>query len=107
MRIVQEFYCHGCDGYFRVTLNMSLDIRVLMECPKCQRQHERHITNGVIKDCSKNRTTTVVVIPMPSTYSKTAVLGASEKLMRDGNVLRDPSRDLINDRWNELYGDRV
>ncbi len=107
MRVVQEFYCSGCNGYFRVTLNMELDIRVLMECPQCQRRHERHIENGVIKDRFKESKTTLVVIPMPSTYSKTAVLGASKQFMRDGCVLGDPSRDLINERWNELYGDRV
>lgn len=107
MRVVQEFYCSGCDGYFRVTLDMAVNLRVLMECPKCNRQHERDISGGQIKDCSKYNKTTTIVVSMPSTYSKTPVLGRSKPYMRDGCVVHDHKRDLINDRWNELYGDRV
>jgi hypothetical protein len=107
VRVVQEFYCNKCNGYFRVTLNMALNIRVLLECPECHRQHERDIKDGVIREVSKEFKTKDIVIATRSTYSKTPVLVASKPGMRNGCVVGDPNRDLINDRWNEIYGDRV
>ena len=112
MRIVQEFYCSGnpgsaCPGYFRVTLNLAINARVLIECPQCKRQHERDIHNGQIQDCTKQQQTTIIITAMPSTWSKTPALHHSQRHMRHGAILTDPTRDLIDDRWAELYGDRI
>ncbi len=54
-KIWQEFYCQGCGGYFRVKLNMSLNLFVKVVCPgprdaPCGRQHQRVIENGEIKE---------------------------------------------------------
>ncbi len=86
---------------------MALNAIVKVECPKCGRQHERAIENGQIKDVAKYDKTTIVVVSMPSTYSKTAVLGRSKPLMRDGCVVQDPSRDFVNDRCQGVLVHRV
>ncbi len=108
MRVVQEFYCHHCDGYFRASLNMALNLEVMLKCPNCGEKHDRCIKDGkILERQSRNGNPVNELIVMPSTYSKTAVLGRSKRNMRDGCVVQDPSRDFVNDRWKELYGDRV
>jgi hypothetical protein len=110
MKVVQEFFCNDCDGYSRITLDKAINMSVKIECPNCGRQHERHIENGLIYDKtmkSANWNIASIIIPMKSTYSKTAVLKKSQFGMRDGLPLGDPAKDLIQERWNEIYGDRI
>ena len=45
-----EFYCHHCNGYITVGLDMSLNGNHVVKCPKCQHKHYRVIKDGVITD---------------------------------------------------------
>jgi hypothetical protein len=107
MRVIQEFFCNKCFGYFRATLNMALNINVKIECPNCHAQHQRMIKDGLIYDNGKVGEAIHIIIPMKSTYTKEAVLKKSHPNMRDGMPFGDPSKDLINESWNERYGDKV
>jgi hypothetical protein len=71
--VVQEFFCSQCRGYFRVTLNMALNLRIIVQCPKCGRQHERTIEDGQIKDVAKNHEITDVLLSVPSSWSERPV----------------------------------
>jgi hypothetical protein len=109
MRVVQEFYCNDCDGYFRVTLNMALEMDIKLECPNCGHHHDRSIKGGLVyeKALGLKHQSEHVIVPVKSTYSKTPALTKSYKDMRSGVVIDDPKRDLVKERWNEIYGDRV
>ena len=108
MRVTQEFYCNECDGYFRVTLNMELNINVKVHCPNCDHQHCRHIVNGVLFDQHQQLYTNFEELhPQKSSYTKTPIHVHSKKNMRNGMAISDPSRDIINDRYFELYGNKV
>jgi hypothetical protein len=107
--VTQEFYCNDCDGYFRVPLNMALNIDVLMTCPNCGRKHERSIEKGVLFErWGSGDRKYVEEIAVPKTaYSKKPIHKLSRQHMRGGVVIADPSRDLIEDRWREIYGGRI
>jgi hypothetical protein len=107
MKIIQEFYCNECVGYFRVTLDVGFNRLVGVECPNCGHQHEREIKDGIIYENHKTGSFHEILMPMKSTYSKTAALRKSEKGMRNGLPLGDPEKDLIQERWNEIFGDRI
>ena len=38
-RILQEFYCNDCDGFFLANLCIALNVRVEVVCPNCGRKH--------------------------------------------------------------------
>lgn len=48
MKRMTEFYCHDCDGYIRVRLDMSLNGNHVVKCPKCGHEHCRVIKNGKV-----------------------------------------------------------
>jgi hypothetical protein len=48
MKEVNEFYCHACNGYFRVELEMGLNGNHVVECPNCGHEHCRVIEGGRI-----------------------------------------------------------
>lgn len=119
-RVWQEFYCNDCNGYFRVRLNMSLNIRVKMKCPNCGREHPRCIVNGLIKEYApeiSSSYTEEIIVPK-SAYSKepkhTKMLIGHKTGQgnpgepRDGvefksqdDIVRD---QIMRERWVELYG---
>lgn len=53
-RIAQEIFCTksggGCGGFFVVRLNIEINHRVKMICPKCQHEHLRSIIDGVMHE---------------------------------------------------------
>lgn len=87
-RVLQEFYCNDCDGYIHLHIAAGVNKNVVICCPnpKCDRKHPRKIVNGKIKDNSRSDgPNTEEVMPMPSSYSKTPILGA-KKHDREGKV---------------------
>lgn len=82
-KLWQEFYCQGCGGYFRVKLNIALNMFVDMHCPgkkedgtKCNRKHRRVIEDGRIKERfsdgrdRKSQSPTEEICPTIADYSK-------------------------------------
>ena len=122
-KIWQEFYCGECQGYFRVKLNIALNIGVEMVCPKCGHKHHRYIKNGVIYENGRDTNTPKEEICPPlSAYSKEpltekmAAATAKWNARRDGVKIegegdlnrRNPiADDMIKERWFELYGVNV
>lgn len=115
MKIWQEFYCNNCDGWFRVRLNMALNMSVKMICPNCQHEHHRHIDNGQIKDNGHSTTIKEEICPPKSAYSKEPLTAKAKKHARDGIKIeqesdlnkRNPVADaMIKERWFEIYGGR-
>ena len=120
MKIWQEFFCGECTGYFRVRLNMALNMGVEMVCPKCNHKHHRFIKNGVIFENGRDSNSAKEEICPPiSAYSKepfTAKMrdkSSQYRAGRDGAVIekesdlnqRNPMADaLIKERWFEIYG---
>lgn len=47
-RVMQEFYCGECVGYFFIYLNMALNHEVLICCPNCKHEHRRVIKDGSV-----------------------------------------------------------
>lgn len=107
-RVVQEFYCNECDGYFRVALNMALNINVRVKCPECGHLHDRNVKNGVLFDGHVQVNKFMdELCPVQSAYSKDPLHKRSVKHMRVGMVIEDHTRDIIEERWREIYGDRI
>ena len=106
-RVTQEFYCNDCQGYFRAKLNMAINMKVLVCCPNCCRQHPRWIENGEIKD-NYSRTmsgnpTDEIIIPM-SAYSKKPKF-ETKPYTRDGNVIETKARDpFLRSLWEGIFG---
>jgi hypothetical protein len=81
-RVYQEFYCNDCDGYFGVKLNMAINVKALICCPNCGRQHPRCIINGEIHsygDVPGNREEEIIV-PKSAYHKKSEI-----KRMQEAN----------------------
>lgn len=116
-KIWQEFYCTtsggGCGGYFMVKLNIGLNHRIEMVCPKCGHKHRRRIEDGVILEDGRFSGSSVEEIcPTMSSYSKKpkTVIHKKKKFKneRDGAVV-ETTKDLVRDqtmmqRWVERFG---
>lgn len=116
MKVWQEFYCGECQGYFRVRLNMALNMGVEMVCPKCKHKHHRYIKDGVIYEHGReSNSAREEICPPLSAYSKEPLTARmrDKKYARDGVKIesekdlneRNPAADaMIKERWFELYG---
>jgi hypothetical protein len=119
MKIWQEFYCGECDGYFRVRLNMAINMGVRMVCPNCKHEHHRFVENGVIYE--KGRAAhdpKEKIYPPKSAYSKeplTAKMATATSpwKRRDGvkieskedlNQTNPVAASFVRERWFELHG---
>ena len=54
-RVIQEFYCGECAGYFLVSLNMALNFEAEIQCPNCGHKHRRVIKDGEIYEDGRYR----------------------------------------------------
>ncbi len=56
-KIWQEIHCTksggGCGGFVLVKLNMPLNMRAEIVCPKCKRKHIRHIIDGEVRESGR------------------------------------------------------
>lgn len=111
-RIWQEFYCNDCDGYFRVKLNVAINMRVEMVCPNCGRKHPRSIRDGRIVEAGHEAVKEEILVPK-SAYSKESLHSKMIKNARDGEVFkgeddlnkRNPIADaMIKELWFEFHG---
>lgn len=117
-KVWQEFYCTkaggGCGGYFMIKLNMALDHKVEIVCPKCQHKHRRSIENGKILESGRyDGTPLEEICPTISAYSeKPQTLafqaGTTPAKERDGAVVTS-ANDLaanaaLRERWAERFG---
>lgn len=97
--------------YIMVKLNMAINRRVEIVCPRCGWHHERTIENGVIKDSGKGGGILEQICPPKSASSdepRTKKMRKKKLDARDGQVVQS-SDDLIREqflaeRWAELYG---
>jgi len=99
--VAQEFYCNDCENYISVTLNMSLNIAVVIVCPNCGRRHPRSIKNGQIFETgiSNNNYEICPVI----FYKKSR---ANSLYERKGVPLSQADR-FVKDAWFELHGAKI
>lgn len=116
-KIVQEFYCRGCEGYIIVPLSQDFNRRVLVVCPKCGRKHQREVRQGVLYDVNKfsdESKIEEVYVPQ-SAWNKNPCSHLQEEAskkfgswhnFRGGAVIETP-RDLIEEAWFDRYGNRT
>lgn len=133
-KVWQEFYCYECPadpkdkekktgGYFRVKLNMALEMNVIVVCPNCGHEHNRSIRNGEIHESRLSNAYEEKLRVPKSAWSRDPISKLMDKLKnknthdagrRKGAVLKD-GEDLVPDaekirssimreRWLELYG---
>ena len=79
-KVTQEFYCNGCDGYFRVRLNIALDRNVVVVCPNCGHRHARGIKKGVIIEAYGKGDNDEEIWPPRSAYSKESLALKMKKM---------------------------
>lgn len=89
VRILQEFYCGTCKGYFLLNVNKSLDdheVEIQCSNPDCKHVHRRRIFNGVIKEEGRYREKPKEkLISLKSTYSKTPRTQKMKTAQENGN----------------------
>ena len=108
-KIWQEFYCNDCSGYFRVKLDMALNIKIKMCCPNCGHPHPRATKDGQIveyNDGIKGSYEEEVHVPK-SAYSKEPFTSRIKANARDGAVIEsaDHIRDVrMRELWFEYFG---
>ena len=102
-KILQEFYCGNCQGYFCVSLNTALNYEVEVRCPNCGHEHRRCIVDGVIFENGRFQTNVKEkILVSKATYSKTPLTDTMKNSRkRDGVVIeRDPlSQSEFDERW--------
>lgn len=132
-RITQEFHCTksggGCGGFFLATLNMALNMRAEIVCPKCQHKHIRYIVDGEIRengrfDSSHGQVKEEICPTMgswsekPRTIHMTKYAGKDHVKERDGAVIKkkkdvvpeersELAASLIRESWIERFADRL
>ena len=107
-KIAQEFYCNDCSGFIRVKLNLALNHRITVQCPKCSHQHPRVIVDGIIYETHPEVVSsyTEEICPPMSSYSKESILASPHS--RDGVTLTEAVIDpAVRARWFERFGLRV
>ena len=109
-KIWQEFFCNDCGGYFRVKLNMALNINVEVVCPECGRKHPRVVENGRIYEKGNSSGVVEEIHTTKSAYSKEPLHKNIQPGARDGKVIESDA-DLIRDAyvrelWTDHYGGR-
>ena len=109
-KVLQEFYCGECKGYFRIPLNPIIDYEVEICCPNCGHEHRRCVVKGVIFEQGRHQTNSREKIRVSmATYSKMPITakmleahnGKQFSGRRDGVVIeRDPlSQTEFDERW--------
>ena len=110
-RVLQEFYCGECDGYFFVKLNMALNHEIELRCPNCAHEHRRCIVEGQIYESGRYRTDSKEkVLTSKATYSKLPLTEKMKELhTKNGNRRdgvpheRDPLQQAeFDERWASL-----
>ena len=46
----QELHCHNCDQYVQFNLDLELNGKHILNCPKCGHEHYRYVYDGKISD---------------------------------------------------------
>jgi len=46
----QELHCHNCNQYVQFNLDLELNGKHILTCPKCGHEHYRYVYNGKISD---------------------------------------------------------
>lgn len=105
-RILQEFYCGECKGYFLVKLNIHLNHEVEIICPNCNHEHRRCIVDGQIFENGRYKTDSKEKIrPTNVSYSKEPKTTHMQqaKWSRNSAILTDQ----MQSRWIEkAYDER-
>lgn len=136
MKIWQEIHCTksggGCGGFFLVKLNVALNMRAEMVCPKCKHKHIRHIVDGEVHEWGRHDTSNGAVkeeicptmaawSEKPRTLHLEKVAGKDSQKERDGAIIkgdedlvkserkpRNPQADaIIKQSWIERFGGRI
>ncbi len=112
----QEFMCR-CNGFILIRLNLGLNRRIKLHCPKCKAVHERAIKNGQIVD-NRSGEAQEEFTPLMSAYSevpRTAEMKiACAKIGRDRNgvvttepaTITQPSAEL-RQSWLDRFGKKL
>lgn len=108
-RTLIEFHCNDCNGWFIVNHNLSWDGDFLFVCPKCGREHPRHVSKGVMND-NRYEVRTIGGKTVPFNISRNAST-ASERIMptmsayskepRLEKVIQPGGSRLLAERWTE------
>jgi DNA-directed RNA polymerase subunit RPC12/RpoP len=46
----QELHCHNCNQYVQFNLDLELNGKHILTCPKCGHKHYRYVYDGKISD---------------------------------------------------------
>lgn len=78
-----EFYCHWCDGYIRVVLDLSVTGNHCVMCPKCGHEHYRVVVNGEVTSDRWNSSfsTSAVTCSMANYYTTSAYSSTTSSAM--------------------------
>ncbi len=108
-RVLQEFYCGECQGFFTIKLNMALNHEVEICCPNCGHEHRRCIVEGHVYESGRYQTNSKEKIrTSKASYTKDPI---TEKMKtarsrRDGVEIvkeRDPlSQAEFAERWSSV-----
>jgi hypothetical protein len=83
-RILQEFYCGECNGFFRAPINVELNIQALIECPECKHQHHRFVKDGHIYESGRGGTPVETILVPKTAYSKEPITKHMQEKWNNG-----------------------
>lgn len=107
----QEIHCTksggGCGGFILVKLDVSLNHRVTVICPKCQHQHQRCVKDGqIVEDGRFTGEAKEELCPTIAAWSEKPKTRCMQSIIkkqdvrneRDGVVIKS-DRDFIAEPW--------
>ena len=122
----QEIHCTGsgggCGGFVLVKLNVSLNRRVTLICPKCQHQHRRCIKDGQVVEAGRfDGDAQEELCPTLAAWSQTPRTKCMQKVVktkdfgkeRDGAVIKDrtdfiappcdEAQTILRESWTDRF----
>jgi len=115
-KIWQEIHCTksggGCGGFVLVKLNVSLNMRAEVVCPKCKHKHIRNIIDGEVHENGRfdNKVTEEICPTIAAWSEKPRTLhleqwaGKDHRKERDGAVIKSEDDLVATEREDSKQG---
>jgi hypothetical protein len=99
-KVWQEIHCTtsgaGCGGYILVKIDVSINKRVTLICPKCKHEHRRAIKNGqVVEEGRHAGESQEELCPTIAAWSKTPRTKCMEKVVQTRDFKRERDGAII------------